>query len=81
MAPSATESVGYWALLRDNPRYRRLWLGLAASMIGDWFRTMALYHLVLQLTGASGLALGGVMIAQTVSLFVLSPVALSLIHI
>ena len=75
MALFVTESAGYWALLRDNPRYRRLWLGLAASMIGDWFRTMALYHLVLKLTGASGLALGGVMIAQTVSLFVLSPVA------
>ena len=75
MAVSATGSAGYWALLRDNPHYRRLWLGLAASMIGDWFRTMALYHLVLKLTGASGLALGGVMIAQTVTLFVLSPVA------
>ena len=75
MALFVTGSAGYWALLRDNPPYRRLWLGLAASMIGDWFRTMALYHLVLQLTGASGLALGGVMIAQTVTLFVLSPVA------
>ena len=75
MALFVTESAGYWALLRDNPHYRRLWLGLAASMIGDWFRTMALYHLVLKLTGASGLALGGVMIAQTASLFVLSPVA------
>ena len=75
MALFVTESAGYWALLRDNPHYRRLWLGLAASMIGDWFRTMALYHLVLKLTGASGLALGGVMIAQTATLFVLSPVA------
>ena len=75
MALFVTESAGYWALLRDNPSYRRLWLGLAASMIGDWFRTMALYHLVLKLTGASGLALSGVMIAQTASLFVLSPVA------
>ncbi len=70
-----SDTIGYWALLRDNPRYRRLWLGLAASMIGDWFRTMALYHLVLKLTGTSGLALGGVMIAQTVPLFALSPVA------
>ena len=75
MALFVTESAGYWALLRDNPHYRRLWLGMAASMIGDWLRTMALYHLVLKLTGASGLALGGVMIAQTVTLFVLSPVA------
>jgi MFS family permease len=69
------EPIGYWALLRDNPRYRRLWLGLVVSMAGDWFRTIALYHLVLHLTGASGLALSGVVLAQTLSMFLLSPVA------
>jgi MFS family permease len=67
--------VGYWALLRDNARYRRLWAGLVVSMAGDWFRTIALYHLVMHLTGASGLALSGVVLAQTLSLFLLSPVA------
>src|SRR5207237_9026157 len=72
---STSEPVGYWALLRDNPRYRRLWLGLVVSMAGDWCRTIALYHLVLHLTGASGLALGGVVLAQTLSLFLMSPVA------
>src|SRR5712691_1696977 len=71
---SASEPVGYWALLRDNPRYRRLWLGLVVSMAGDWFRTIALYHLVLHLTGGSGLALSGVVLAQTLSLFLMSPV-------
>ena len=70
-----SEPIGYWALLRDNPRYRRLWLGQAVSMAGDWFRTIALYHLVLHLTGASGLALSGVVLAQTLSLFLMSPVA------
>src|SRR5262249_966278 len=45
------------------------------SMAGDWFRTIALYHLVLHLTGASGLALSGVVLAQTLSLFLMSPVA------
>jgi len=69
------EPIGYWALLRDNPRYRRLWLGLVVSMAGDWFRTIALYHLVLHLTGASGLALSGVVLAQTLSLFLMSLVA------
>jgi len=69
------EPIGYWTLLRDNARYRRLWLGLVVSMAGDWFRTIALYHLVLHLTGASGLALGGVVMAQTLSMFLLSPVA------
>jgi MFS family permease len=70
-----SEPVGYWALLRDNARYRRLWTGLVVSMAGDWFRTIALYHLVLHLTGTSGLALSGVVLAQTLSLFLLSPVA------
>ena len=72
---STSEPVGYWTLLRDNARYRRLWAGLVVSMAGDWFRTIALYHLVLHLTGASGLALSGVVLAQTLSLFLLSPVA------
>src|SRR2546430_5300294 len=74
-AASTPEPIGYWALLRDNPRYRRLWLGLVVSMAGDWFRTIALYHLVLHLTGASGLALSGVVLAQTLALFLMSPVA------
>lgn len=67
--------VGYWALLRDNAPYRRLWIGVVISMAGDWFRTIALYHLVLQLTGASGLALSGVVLAQTLALCVFSPIA------
>lgn len=74
-AALTSEPIGYWALLRDNPRYRRLWLGSVVSMAGDWFRTIALYHLVLQLTGASGLALSGIVLAQTLSLFLISPVA------
>jgi len=72
---SALTPIGYWALLRCNRPYRRLWLGQVVSLLGDWFRLIALYHLVLRLTGTSGLALGGVIIAQTLSLFVLSPVA------
>lgn len=71
----ALAPISYWALLRRNRPYRRLWFGQVVSLLGDWFRLIALYHLVLRLTGASGLALGGVIIAQTLSLFVLSPVA------
>ncbi len=68
-------SVGYWRLLRQNAAYRRLWLGLVISMAGDWFRTIALYVLVLRLTGASGLALGGVLSVEMLAIFALSPVA------
>lgn len=72
---ASSRPVGYWSLLRDNAPYRRLWLGLVVGMTGDWFRTIALYLLVLRLTGASGLALGGVVIAETLSIFVMSPLA------
>src|SRR4029453_14411825 len=74
-AGSPSEPIGYWALLRENARYRRLWTGLVVSMAGDWFRTIALYHLAMHFTGASGLGLGGGGRAQTLSLFLLSPVA------
>ena len=68
-------AISYWGLLRRNRPYRRLWLGLVVSNAGDWFRIVALYHLVLELTGTSGLALGWVLIAQSLSMFLLSPVA------
>lgn len=71
----AAKPISYWTLVRGNRTYRRLWLGQVVSMAGDWFRTIALYALVLRLTGASGLALGGVLIAQTLPMFLLSPVA------
>lgn len=69
------DAIGYWSLLRHNRRLRRLWFGQVVSLGGDWFRLIALYHLILRLTGTSGLALGGVMIAQTLAIFLLSPVA------
>lgn len=73
--PDQGDVIGYWALLRRNQPFRRLWFGQVISLGGDWFRFIALYHLVMQLTGTSGLAVGGVMIAQTLAMFVLSPVA------
>jgi predicted MFS family arabinose efflux permease len=75
LGEAAQTPVSYVSLLRHNRSFRRLWCGLAVSMAGDWFRIIALYHLVLELTGASGLALGGILIAQSLSMFLLSPVA------
>lgn len=68
-------AVSYWTLLRRNRPFRHLWLGLAVSQLGDWFRIVALYSLVLDITGASGLALGWVLIAQSLPMFCLSPIA------
>jgi predicted MFS family arabinose efflux permease len=48
----------YAALLRGNRNFRRLWLAQIVSEIGDWFYTLSIYTLLLQLTGhASSVAL------------------------
>src|SRR6478609_11400061 len=50
--------AAYWRLLRANRNFRRLWLAQIVSEIGDWFYTLAIYSLLLQLTGhASSVAL------------------------
>ncbi len=48
----------YARLLRENRNFRRLWAAQIVSEIGDWFYTLAIYSLLLQLTGhASSVAL------------------------
>lgn len=59
----ATAPIGYIALLRQNAPFRRLWYGQLVSQLGDWFDSIALYTLLLNLTG-SGQALGGLLVAQ-----------------
>ena len=41
-------------LLRGNRNFRRLWGAQIVSEIGDWFYTLAIYNLLLQLTGRAG---------------------------
>jgi MFS family permease len=55
--------VGYVALLRRNQPFRRLWYGQVVSQLGDWFDSIALFILLLNLTG-SGQAVGLLMVAQ-----------------
>jgi hypothetical protein len=52
--------AAYWRLIRGNRNFRRLWLAQIVSEVGDWFYILALYSLLLQLTGKAqsvGLAL------------------------
>jgi MFS family permease len=50
--------ASYVRLLRENGNFRRLWAAQIVSEIGDWFYTLAIYSLLLQLTGrASSVAL------------------------
>jgi MFS family permease len=69
-----TRSAGYLELLRGNRDYRRLWIGDMASLLGDWFNTIALYTLIRQLTG-SPVALGLVFIVKTLPFALASPLA------
>lgn len=47
---------GYALLLKNNANVRNLWLGQVVSDIGDWFNTVAVLGLILELTNS---ALGG----------------------
>jgi len=59
----STQSIGYVKLLRNNKAFRRLWYGQVVSQLGDWFDSIALFALLLRLTG-SGQAVGTLMVAQ-----------------
>ena len=43
--------ASYGRLLRGNRNFRRLWMAQIVSEIGDWFYTLSIYTLLLQLTG------------------------------
>jgi len=43
--------AGYLELLRSNKNFRNLWLGQVISELGDWFSTIALLNLMLEVTG------------------------------
>ena len=46
------DEVGFLELLKNNSTFRRLWMGLAVSMMGEWFSTVALFVLIYTLTGS-----------------------------
>lgn len=55
---SSISLAAYARLLRANRNFRRLWMAQIVSEIGDWFYSLAIYSLLLQLTGrASSVAL------------------------
>ena len=71
---SSPRQIGYLELLRENTSFRRLWTGTVISLFGDWFNTIALYSLILKLSG-SEFALGAVFITKMLPWALASPVA------
>ena len=64
----------YFGLLRSNREFRRLWSAQLISELGDWFYSLAVYDLLLKLTG-SGQAVSYAIILQLLPWFLMTPVA------
>jgi MFS family permease len=64
----------YFGLLRANRNFRRVWLAQLVSEIGDWFYSLAVYDLLLQLTSSSE-AVSWAIILQTLPWFLMTPLA------
>jgi MFS family permease len=74
MATSGVSLSNYVRLVRGNRNFRRLWLAQIISENGDWFYTLAIYSLLLELTGkASSVALA--LVLQVLPHTVLGPLA------
>src|SRR6266704_2212555 len=60
----------YIRLVRENRNFRRLWLAQIVSELGDWFYSLAVYSLILELTGSArlvGLAVVVQVLPQTLA--------------
>ena len=53
MSSSPVSLATYWDLVRNNCNFRRLWGAQIVSELGDWFYTLSIYNLLLQLTGSA----------------------------
>lgn len=74
MASSGISLSNYLRLVRGNPNFRRLWIAQIVSENGDWFYTLAIYSLLLDLTGkASSVALA--LVLQVLPHTLLGPLA------
>ena len=66
--------MSYIALLRGNRNFRLLYIGQTISQLGDWFNAVAVYALLLDLTG-SATAVAWMMIVQFLPVAILGPLA------
>src|SRR5215472_5278085 len=74
MSSSEVSLRSYVRLVRGNANFRRLWLAQIVSENGDWFYTLAIYSLLLDLTGkASSVALA--LVLQVLPHTLLGPLA------
>ncbi len=64
----------YTALLRHNRNFRLIYIGQTISQLGDWFNAVAVFSLLLDLTG-SATAVAWMMIVQFLPVAIVGPLA------
>jgi MFS family permease len=69
-----TSAVTFRGLLRHNHNVRRLWLGQVVSQLGDWFNAVAVYALLLDLTG-SATSVAAMIVVQMLPNAIIGPLA------
>src|SRR5205085_11136526 len=62
------------SVLRTNRNFRLLYIGQAISQLGDWFDSVAVFALLLDLTG-SATAVAWLMIVQFLPVAIVGPLA------
>jgi MFS family permease len=65
----------YLTLLRHNRNFRLLWLAQIVSELGDWFYALAVYSLLLDLTGSKAQAVGLAVVLQVLPSTFAAPTA------
>jgi MFS family permease len=65
----------YFRLLRANRNYRLLWLAQLVSELGDWFYTLSVYSLILELSGGKAEAVGLAVVLQVLPQTLVAPTA------
>src|SRR5947208_17184859 len=63
----------YLRLLRKNRNYRLLWFAQVVSELGDWFYALAVYNLLLDLTGNRAQAVGLAVVLQVLPPTLVAP--------
>jgi MFS family permease len=63
----------YLSLLRRNRNYRLLWAAQVISEMGDWFYALAVYNLLLDLTGNKAQAVGLAVVLQVLPHTLIAP--------
>jgi predicted MFS family arabinose efflux permease len=66
---------GYLELLRRNRNFRLLWLAQVVSELGDWFYSLAVYSLLLELTHNRAQAVGLAVVLQVLPGTLIAPTA------